>query len=200
MEYQDTLIDTISWTGAGITKDNIMAIAVVADIGTSYETYSDPPTNDPENIFDAYYIDACAAADVTNSWPNTAAGDFTHTVFIDEGSATWCTNCHNTAYALEYLFENRDYSFFYAAVITDVFISDANIRKTELNIDGYPTCFFDGGYKVLMGGYADELRYDSLIVAAGEREVPELELTIDLVWLDNETVEMHLMFINNATE
>ncbi len=90
MDYMDTLQRTIVWNAVAaghsyVTQGNIMAVAAVTN-AVRVPGYSDPPDG---NYFDAYYVDACAAADPANSWPNQVTDDFTHTVFVEKGTARW---------------------------------------------------------------------------------------------------------------
>jgi hypothetical protein len=91
MDYMDTLVTSIPWTVPAQFQDqyysetNMMAIAVVYN-SERHPAYAYPPTGNP---FNAYYNDACAAADYLNSWPNVETEEFSHTVFIEQGTATW---------------------------------------------------------------------------------------------------------------
>ncbi len=67
-----------------IQEDNIMAIAVVFN-GESVEHDAFPPNG---NMFNAYYVDAAAAASPGNPGQNEVYGDYTHTVFVEEASET----------------------------------------------------------------------------------------------------------------
>jgi len=48
------------------------------------------------------------------------------------------------------------------------------------NIAGYPTCFFDGGDQVLVGGYSGDSPYASRIATVSNREVPHVGLAISV--------------------
>lgn len=90
LNYMDTLQRTIVWnavaTGHSYVEDtNILAIAAVFN-AERVPGYSDPPDG---NYFNAYYVDACAGADPLHSWPNQVTEDFTHTVFVEKGTARW---------------------------------------------------------------------------------------------------------------
>ncbi|MCK5127108.1 MAG: hypothetical protein KAR42_12715 [candidate division Zixibacteria bacterium] len=86
--YQDSITLTQVWNGSSagfgdITETNIGAVAVVFnDEGVT--NYSDPPTARP---FTAYYTDACAMALAGETVSDNATGAYTHTVFIEEGTA-----------------------------------------------------------------------------------------------------------------
>jgi hypothetical protein len=68
-----------------VTEDNIMVIAVIYN-DDPVMAYSDPPTGSP---FSAYYVDAAAAARPGETGYNQTTPGSTHTLFIEEGSATY---------------------------------------------------------------------------------------------------------------
>ncbi|MDF1545901.1 MAG: hypothetical protein P1R58_12475 [bacterium] len=68
-----------------IAENNIMVQAVVFN-PTPMSGYSDPPTGSP---FTAYYTDAAAEAIVGVPGYNSTAAGHTHTVFVEEGTASW---------------------------------------------------------------------------------------------------------------
>jgi len=88
INYLDTLCDTITYNGSGwdspdISESNLMAIAVVFS-DESERRFSVPPDSFP---FDAFYVQATAAATTSEQWSNeTSEPGFTHTVFIEEGT------------------------------------------------------------------------------------------------------------------
>lgn len=68
-----------------VTEDNIMVIAVVYN-DDPVTAYSDPPSGSP---FSAFYVDAAAAARPGETGYNQVTPISTHTLFIEEGSATY---------------------------------------------------------------------------------------------------------------
>jgi len=87
--YQESYIETKIWDASisgfdPITEDNIMAIAVVQD-AEGHQSYSAPPTGNP---FTAYYVDATVAATPAKSGYTDTREEYTHTVFIEEGTTT----------------------------------------------------------------------------------------------------------------
>ncbi len=83
---------TAEWDAADATfltvpmifENNIEAIAVAFN-GTSVPTYADPPAG---YLFDARYSDAAAVATPGAMGQNQSTGGFTHTVFLEESTAT----------------------------------------------------------------------------------------------------------------
>ncbi|MFH1686668.1 MAG: hypothetical protein ABIE70_04005 [bacterium] len=70
------------------------------------------------------------------------------------------------------------YPFEYSSLVGD----KNSVAYTRLDVDynfaGYPSCFWDGGYEVLVGGYSDESQYTSRISSCGHRAVAE---PVDLI-------------------
>jgi len=80
---------------------------------------------------------------------NPASVEFTHTVFAEECTATWCPNCPMAADALHNIFESGDYPFYYVALVDDM-TKIAKQRNMDyggifLKIYAFPTVYFDGG-------------------------------------------------------
>ena len=72
--------------------------------------------------------------------------DFTHSVFAEYGTATWCGYCKYAHAALKKIYTSGDYPFNFVSLVCDK-NPDASSRATEYNLYGYPTVWFDGGYK-----------------------------------------------------
>ncbi len=68
-----------------LEEDNIMVTAVLFNTEL-HVGYADPPNG---NAFFAYYNDAAAAALAGTSDSDDTGGGYTHTVFVEEGTATW---------------------------------------------------------------------------------------------------------------
>ncbi len=76
---------SVLWHSNGITEDNIMVIGVIFT-SDQVLSYADPPSGSP---FWAYYSDAAAGAIPGMSDSNKTTPSSTHTVFVEEGTATW---------------------------------------------------------------------------------------------------------------
>jgi len=191
LDYLETYEDTIPWSG-DIAEDNIMVLAAVFN-PEAFEEYSYPPSTNP---YDAYYVDAAAGTHAGEIDYNQVNDDFSHTVFIEEGTATWCQYCPNMGHALESIYDSGDYPFYYVALVTDK-EPDAQSRINQFNIYGYPTAYFDGGYRIVVGGESSESPYRSRIVSCGGRDVHELNLSLGVEWLGNGNIEIDISIINN---
>jgi hypothetical protein len=75
--------------------------------------------------------------------------------------------------------------------IADQWISD------HYNYYWFPTCYWDGGDWILVGGYTDTASYASRIGMAGQRPVPDLDLDISMTWLGNYQMEVTVTVTNN---
>ena len=177
-----------------IEENNIMVIAVAFNPDPK-TGYSDPPQNN--NMFDAYYVDAAAAATPGKPGNNTVTEEFTHTVFIEKGTATWCRYCPAMSNALYSIYESGDYPFYFVSLVEDKQDEAHNRLDIDYNILGYPTGFFDGGYKVVMGGNPDEEPYRTSIEASGQRDVHELDIEISVEYIGDPTLLLHVNVTNN---
>jgi hypothetical protein len=109
---------------------------------------------------------------------NSGNETLTHTVFLEEATATWCTNCPNVANILYSLYETNKYNFYYVALIND---SNADTTKRlwdDYNIYSFPTVFIDGGYQMIAGGSKSKSTYIDEINAARERTEQKIKVTV----------------------
>jgi len=163
IDPQDTLQKSITWEG-DVTEENVMVIAVVSN-SEEHQEYASPPSDKP---FKAYYTDAAAAATPGNTGYNMVTTGFTHTVFVEEVTATWCSYCPAMDNALYNIYKSGDYPWYYVALVYDM-NSQAESRRNDYNISGIPTAFFDGGstvmrlYTVHSYKHAEHVRYPLLI-------------------------------------
>jgi len=198
LDYEETYSDTVTWNGSqhgfgDMAEDNIMVIAAVFN-PKRCEGHAYPPFKNP---FDAHYLDAAAAAKPNETGKNMEAENFTHTVFLEEATATYCGFCAKTRDALHSIYESQDYPFYYAAMVGDANTQAFNRLIYDYNLYGYPTCFVDGGYRVVLGGYDDEGPYRSAIKSSGKRNVHEFNLSVSLEWLGNAVIEVTVEITNN---
>jgi hypothetical protein len=130
--------------------------------------------------------------------------DFTHTVFIEEATTTWCPNCPNAAEALYTLHNNSEYPFYFVA-----FVSDINPIAQDRNWGHYraraiPTIFVDGGFSDYVGSGSTPLQteqfYRPLIEEAGARTVHLLELTTSVVGHGDATLDITVTVKNTDSK
>ncbi|MBC7128140.1 MAG: PKD domain-containing protein [Thermoplasmatales archaeon] len=161
-----------------VSEDNIMVIAALFN-PSPHKGYAYPPSRNP---FNAYYVDACAAARPGEEGSNSKEGT-THTVFIEVATATYCPYCPAMGGALKSIFDKNVYPFYYVSMIGDVNSIAYNRLKNDYNLYGYPTAFFDGGRKVLVGGTSNEATYENAINYCMGQDVHDLNLNLKVDWL-----------------
>lgn len=135
--------------------------------------------------------------------PSTTS-EFTHSVFIEEGTTTWCPNCPNAAEALYSLYESGEYPFYFVALVID---------KNPLAQDRFwghyrgkaiPTIFFDGGLNQTVGSGTTpeqtELLYRPYIEGAGERTVHSIELNTSVIGHDDATLDITITVTNTGSK
>jgi PKD repeat protein len=144
-------------------------------------------------VNDSYHHNGTDIAVVTISEPPQG----NHTVFIEEGTATWCSNCPSVADILHELYTSGDYNFYYVAMIEDKNTKAHDRLYNDYNILGFPTVFIDGGYQVVMGEKMQSV-FESAIQNATARETPALEITLTSQWNQNTTRLETTVLIHNA--
>jgi hypothetical protein len=198
IDYQETYSNNIIWNGnqagySDIEEENIMVIAAIFNPEIS-KAYARPPTS---GKFEAHFTDAVAGAKPGESISNTVNENYTHSVLVEEGTATWCPYCPAMANALNNIYITEEYPFYFVALIEDK-SPDADYRVTnDLHIEGFPSAFFDGGDNVVVGGIDNENLYKNLISRTGSREVHELDFTISLGWIGNGELDIEISITNN---
>jgi len=198
INYQETYTDTIIWSGeqsgySDIEEDNIMIIAAIfnPEIGRGY---ADPPTRAK---FETHFVDATAGVKPGETKSNEINENFTHTVLVEEGTATWCPYCPAMANALNNIYLTEEYPFYFVALIDDKSPDAAYRVRNDLHIEGFPSAFFDGGDNVVVGGVDNENLYKNLISRTGTRDVHDLDFTVSLNWLGNGEIEIDITITNN---
>jgi len=196
--YQDTFTQTIQWNAADagypdIEEDNIMAIVVLMNPVIN-PGYSKPPM---ANIFEAHYIDATIGLEPGDTKSDTPGKEYTHTVFLEEATATWCPYCPAMANAIHSIYESGEYPFYYISLISDKNDVIFDYLYTIYNLYAYPSAFFDGGRKVLVGGYDEEDKFTSKIDYSGVKPVHDLEVSASLHWTDPGVLDIEVEITNN---
>jgi hypothetical protein len=130
---------------------------------------------------------------------NTNLGnrDFTHTVFAEDATATWCGYCHYAREALDAVYTSGDYPFYYVCLVDDK-NTHASTRINDFNLYGFPTVFFDYGYKVVVGGWTGaEAAYRTAITQCGARPVADIDVNLNVDWLGDATMDISVGVTNN---
>ena len=122
-------------------------------------------------------------------------------VFIEEGSASWCSNCPEIGQILDEMYDPDNPSFYYVSLVHDK-NSKAEARlDNDYNIYGYPTVFFDGGYDVCCLDVTPEEKdislFEEKLLKAASRKTPNIYLNIDAKWNDSREELECAVFVEN---
>ena len=123
---------------------------------------------------------------------------FTHTVFAEEFTATWCVYCPSAAENLMLVYEDvpgepyYDDNFFFVALITDV-NDKADDRMGDFpDVTGYPTVIFDGNDEKVSGGQSSTANYEQAIDTTGQRDDTDISLGIEMDHLGNDMLDISI--------
>lgn len=135
--------------------------------------------------------------------PAVAAERATHTSLGEYVTATWCGYCKYGHGALKNVYASGNYDFYYVSLVTDK-NNKASQRAGQFNPYGYPTAYFDGGYRVNVGAGSipqAESAYKASLSACGNRVVPDIDLLIDADWPDlgDDQMDVEVRVVNNET-
>jgi hypothetical protein len=136
--------------------------------------------------------------------PTQPASTFTHTVFIEEGTTTWCPSCPEAAEALHALYSNNSqFPFYYMALVLDRDKTAATRFHYHYSGTAIPTLFFDGGNKTRVGGAGSQQQtqqlYRDLIDQCGARTVTPLNLTTKVVGHNNAKYDITVTIKNTGS-
>ena len=109
---------------------------------------------------------------------------YTHTILGEFGTATWCGYCKYAHGALKNIYAGGWHPFYYVTLVDDKNVHSAQ-RNDEMDLSGFPTVWFDGGYRSVVGAGSVEsaqTAYNSSIVACGNRGVADIDITLDVDW------------------
>jgi hypothetical protein len=130
--------------------------------------------------------------------------EFTHTVFIEEATTTWCPNCPNAAEALYTLHNNSEYPFYFVAFVSDINPIAQDRNWGHYRVRAIPTILIDGGFSQHVGSGSTPLQteqvYRPLIEEAGARTVHPLELTTNVVGHGDATLDITVTVKNTGSK
>jgi thiol-disulfide isomerase/thioredoxin len=189
--YLETYQDSLTWQG-DVDLDNMLILAAVFN-EQSQRNYADPPLGRP---FDAHAVDAAAGVHPGESYTNVKNEDFTHTVFCEIGTASWCPSCPAMASEVKKVYESGEYPFFFIEMVTDM-SSQASTRMGDYSLKWLPTGFYDGGLEVVIGGGFGSNYHKNIIEQSGKRDVHDLDLTLQADAVGNDGVAISISITNN---
>jgi len=126
--------------------------------------------------------------------------DFTHTIFAEYGTATWCGYCKYAHGALKEIYAEGQYPFYYVSLVTDMNTKASQRCLTDYNAYGWPTLWFDGGYRVDVGAGSipsAKTTYINSINSCGNRAVEDVDVAVAVTWLGGTTMEIGATVTNN---
>lgn len=195
LAYNESRADTIRWDGnaAGfnnLSANNLIVIAAIFN-GAGYTAYS--YSGYP---FTAYNVDAAAAAKTDSQWSNTVNANYSHTVFIEEGTGTWCPYCPSMRDALSQIYESQQYPMFFVAMVEDKNAKARARLYNDYNIGAFPSAFFDGGYRVYVNGDPFPSQYIQRIAQCGARDAHRFDLSISMDWVSAGVIDVGYVLTN----
>ena len=189
--FLETYENTISWQG-DVEQDNVMVLAAIFNPET-HRRYADPPLGRP---FDAHFVDAAAGVHPGENDSNVKNEEFTHTVFCEIGTASWCPSCPDLAREVVRVFESGDYPFYFVEMVTDKNTLASN-RMGDYNLKWLPTAFYDGGYDLVIGGGFGQSYHENKIEESGSRDVHDLDFTLGSEWTGDGSMDITISITNN---
>jgi hypothetical protein len=134
---------------------------------------------------------------------SSTTSEFTHNVFIEEGTTTWCPNCPNAAEALYSLYNSSEYPFYFVALVSDQNPLAQNRFWGHYRGIAIPTIFIDGGFNQTVGSgttpQQTEQLYRPFIEEAGARTVHPLELSTNVTGHGDATLDITVTVKNTGS-
>lgn len=126
--------------------------------------------------------------------------DFTHTVIVEYGAMTTCPHCVTASNQLYNIYNSGDLDFYYVSLVWNEGNLNVRGRLGQLGVSSVPDVFFDGKYSHLIGAQSDEQPYRNKITQAGTREVPDIDINVEVSWKGGGTLKIVVTVINNEAE
>jgi len=120
--------------------------------------------------------------------------DYTHTVLVEVGTATWCPSCPASNSAWHTIYEGGNYDFEYTELVDDK-NTDAHTRFYQFNPAWVPTSYWDGGMFVYPG--TNQATFIANLNSAGARVVPDLVASLEANWLGSAQMQITYDVQNN---
>ncbi len=128
---------------------------------------------------------------LTNPTPKR---DYTHTVLVEVGTATWCPSCPQSNDAWHSIYGEGTYDFEYTELVYDK-NPVASARFYEFNPKWVPTSYWDGGEFVYPG--TNTATFYSYLDSSGSRIVPDLIADLNATWLGSAQIQITYDVLNN---
>jgi glutaredoxin len=124
----------------------------------------------------------------------------THTVLAEYGTATWCGYCKYAHGALKELYAEGQLDFYYVTLVDDKNTDARNRCRSDYNIYGFPTVWFDGGRRVNVGAGSvpsAKSTYTSSINYLGSQSVKDVDINLKATWQGATSVSVECEVKNN---
>ena len=122
--------------------------------------------------------------------------DYTHTVLVEVGTATWCPSCPASNIAWHSIYDDKEYNFEYCEMIIDK-NSIANTRMSDFNLYWVPTSYIDAGEFVFPGTNTDN--FYEYLDSSGSRQVWDLYAELNVNWLGESKIGIDINITNNES-
>jgi len=122
--------------------------------------------------------------------------DYTHTVLVEVGTATWCPSCPASNQMWHTIYGGHSYDFEYTELVDDK-SSAAHTRFYQFNPAWVPTSYWDGGQFVYPG--TSQGVFISNLNSAGARIVPDLSSNLNANWLGSAQIQISYSVENHET-
>ncbi|KAA0015318.1 MAG: hypothetical protein FE041_00260 [Thermoplasmata archaeon] len=104
-------------------------------------------------------------------------------IFCEEATTTTCKACPAVSEIIYEIYKSHEYPFYFVSLVADK-SNVADERTDEYNVYGYPTVFFDGGYRVVFGKQ-NKQDYINAIEQCLQRDRANIEAIMNTKWNGN---------------
>jgi hypothetical protein len=123
-----------------------------------------------------------------------------HTAIVEYGTMTTCGPCVIASSQLYSIYNSGDLDFHYVSLVWNIANSRIRDRLKDLGVSSVPDVFFDGKYKHILGAQTDEQPYRNAINQSSIREVPDIDIDVDVTWIGGGTLKIEITVVNNEPE
>jgi thiol-disulfide isomerase/thioredoxin len=124
----------------------------------------------------------------------------THTVLGEDGTATWCGYCKYAHGALKELYAEGQLDFYYVTLVDDMNPKARARIRTDYNLYGFPTLWWDGGRRVNVGAGSipsAKSSYTSSINYCGSHSVKNVDINLKATWQGGTSLSVECEVKNN---
>lgn len=119
-----------------------------------------------------------------------------HLIVVEYAAAADCVDCPMVSGYLEILYGSPMYDFCYVSLVVDK-NEEALERCLELGVESFPTVFFDGGFKSVVGDPEDVEPYVDAFNQCGDRDVHDFDMVAVASMTEASNIYVNVTFWNN---